>query len=165
MCCERNAKAQMHPGKILENASGLFVCADKSKRKKVTLDHPIFTRWPAQCRPFLRSTPRQARLPAPILPIVLYSSVRFARSAPESRLSQILKTGFAAVRQAPTARAVARDQGRALARAVVPAPAARSCRAARGRTRPRVSARGSTAAPFSYGCRGCCRRRKSKTGV
>ena len=41
-------KAQMHPGKILGNASGLFVCADKSKRKKVTLDHPIFTRWPAQ---------------------------------------------------------------------------------------------------------------------
>src|SRR5215470_19793389 len=38
----------MHPGKILGNASGLFVCADKSKRKKVTLDHPIFTRWPAQ---------------------------------------------------------------------------------------------------------------------
>jgi hypothetical protein len=29
MWCERNAKAQMHPGKILGNASGLFVCADK----------------------------------------------------------------------------------------------------------------------------------------
>src|SRR5262249_57169787 len=27
---------------------GLFVCADKSKRKKVTLDHPVFARWPAQ---------------------------------------------------------------------------------------------------------------------
>jgi GSH-dependent disulfide-bond oxidoreductase len=27
---------------------GLFVCADKVWRKKVTLDHPIFTRWPAQ---------------------------------------------------------------------------------------------------------------------
>ena len=38
----------MHPGKILGNASGLFVSADKSRRKKVTLDHPIFTRWPAQ---------------------------------------------------------------------------------------------------------------------
>jgi GST-like protein len=38
----------MHPGKILENASGLFVCAGKVRRKKVTLDHPIFTRWPAQ---------------------------------------------------------------------------------------------------------------------
>jgi hypothetical protein len=25
-----------------------FVCADKSKRKNVTLDHPIFARWPAQ---------------------------------------------------------------------------------------------------------------------
>jgi Glutathione S-transferase, N-terminal domain len=38
----------MHPGKILENASGLFVCAEKVRRKKVMLDHPIFTRWPAQ---------------------------------------------------------------------------------------------------------------------
>src|SRR6266581_829281 len=38
----------MHPGKILGNASGLFVCADNSKRKQVTLDHPIFTRWPAR---------------------------------------------------------------------------------------------------------------------
>jgi hypothetical protein len=28
MRCERNAKVQMHPGKILGNASGLFVCAD-----------------------------------------------------------------------------------------------------------------------------------------
>src|SRR3546814_15496386 len=25
-----------------------FICADRSRRKKVTLDHPIFTRWPAQ---------------------------------------------------------------------------------------------------------------------
>jgi hypothetical protein len=31
MWCERNAKAQMRPGKILGNASGLFVCADKVK--------------------------------------------------------------------------------------------------------------------------------------
>src|SRR3954451_10281141 len=38
----------MHPGKI-GNASGLFVHADKHRRKEeVTLDHPIFTRWPAQ---------------------------------------------------------------------------------------------------------------------
>ena len=29
MWCKRNAKAQMHPGKILGNASGLFVCANK----------------------------------------------------------------------------------------------------------------------------------------
>src|SRR3546814_20708549 len=38
----------MRPGKMLGNASGLFVCADKYRSKKVTLDHPIFTRWPAQ---------------------------------------------------------------------------------------------------------------------
>src|SRR5260221_9012600 len=38
----------MHPRKMFGNASGLFVCVDKSRRKKMTLDHPIFTRWPAQ---------------------------------------------------------------------------------------------------------------------
>src|SRR3546814_9842518 len=38
----------MRPGMRLGNASGIFVCADRSRRKKVTLDHPIFTRWPAQ---------------------------------------------------------------------------------------------------------------------
>src|SRR3546814_14180552 len=42
------AEARMRPGKMLGNASGLFVCADKYRSKKVTLDHPIFTRWPAQ---------------------------------------------------------------------------------------------------------------------
>lgn len=36
------------PRKILGNASGLFVCPYKSRKKKVTLDHSVFTRWPAQ---------------------------------------------------------------------------------------------------------------------
>ena len=35
------------PGCTQETA-GLFVLADKSRREKVTLNHPIFTRWPAR---------------------------------------------------------------------------------------------------------------------